>query len=297
MVTRRKERSMIAIEKLCYVRLGVADMKQTADFAARIVGLQPVDCPDEIAMFRSDDRDHTLVLYRSAVPQQGLAIELRSEEVLTAAVHKLRDAGYTVESGDAAVCQARRVKALEAFRIRNGVTIELVVRPLHSGWRYFPSRDAGITEFFGVAFASTDIAADIKLWTSVFDGQVTDYVGDAVYISIDDEHHRIAIHPSSSDRLLEIQFRLESMHELMQNSYFFQSAQIPIAHGPGRRPTSQQVFISFRGPDPVLFGFVAEGDKLPRDQDRLPRQFPHAPGSFCSWESLSREPEFCGGRV
>jgi 2,3-dihydroxy-p-cumate/2,3-dihydroxybenzoate 3,4-dioxygenase len=285
---------MIAIEKLCYVRLGVADLRKTADFATRIIGLEPVESADDTAMFRSDYRDHTLVLYQSDVPEQTVAIEVRSEETLDTGVLRLREAGYAVTAGDAALCKTRRVKALASFRIREGATIELVVRPLHSGWRYFPSRDAGITEFFGVAFASTDVTADVRLWTSIFNGKVADYVGDAVYISIDEEHHRIAVHPSVSDRLLEVQFRLEGMHELMQNSYFLQSAQVVIAHGPGRRPTSQQAFISFKGPDPILFGFVADGDKLPPDEHRLPRQFPRDPGSFCSWGSLSYEPEFCG---
>jgi len=288
---------MIAIEKLRYVRLGVADPQASADFATRILGLQPVASEEPTAMFRCDDRDHTLVLYPSASPEQTLAIELRSEAALQAAASRLREAGYAVASGDAALCRARRVKALVSFRIRGAVTIELVVRPLDSGWRYFPSRDAGITEFFGVAFASTDVDADVRLWTAMFDGKVTDYVGDAVYIGIDEEHHRIAVHPSASDRLLEVQFRLESMHEVMQNSYFLQSAQVAIAHGPGRRPTSQQVFLSFKGPDPVMFGFVAEGDKPARDDDRLPRQFPRAPGSFCAWGSLSLVPEFCGSPV
>lgn len=287
---------MIAIEKFSYVRLGVADPRSSADFATRILGLQPVEGEDA-AMFRCDDRDHTLVVYPSEVPQQTVAIEMRSEETLKIAAGRLREAGYTVRSGDPALCQARRVKSVASFCIRDAVTIELVVRPQHCGWRYFPSRDAGITEFFGIAFASTDVASDVHLWTSIFDGKVTDYVGDAVYIGIDEEHHRIAVHPSASDRLLEVQFRLESMHELMQNSYFLQSAQIAIAHGPGRRPTSQQVFISFMGPDPVMFGFVAEGDKLPRHEDRLPRQFPRAPASFCSWGSLSDVPEFCGARA
>jgi 2,3-dihydroxy-p-cumate/2,3-dihydroxybenzoate 3,4-dioxygenase len=296
-VAQSESRPMIAIEKLCYVRLGVADLRQAADFATRIVGLEPVGGPEETAMFRSDYRDHTLVLYRSETPQQSLAIELRSEGTLEAATARLFEAGYVVARGDAALCQARRVKAMASFRIRDGVTIELVVRPLHSGWRYFPSRDAGITEFFGVAFASTDVATDVRLWTSIFDGAVTDYVGDAAYIALDEEHHRIAIHPSASDRLLEVQFRLESVHELMQNSYFLQSAQVAIAHGPGRRPTSRQVFISFKGPDPILFGFVAEGDKLPPNRDRVPRQFPRAPGSFCAWGSLSLESEFSGGRA
>ncbi len=286
---------MIAIEKLRYVRLGVADLAKTADFATRILGLQPVEAPQPTAMFRSDYRDHTLVLYPSDLPKQAIAIEIRSEAILDEAACRLREAGYAITSGDAELCRARRVRALASFQIRGGVTIELVVRPLHSGWRYFPSRDAGITEFFGVAFASTDVAADVRLWTTIFDAKITDYVGDAVYISIDDEHHRIAVHPSSSDRLLEVQFRLESMHELMRNSYFLQSAQVAIAHGPGRRPTSQQVFISFKGPEAVLFGFVAEGDKWPVGEERLPRQFPSAPDSFCAWGSLSQEPEFCGG--
>lgn len=285
---------MIAIEKLCHVRLGVPDVQKAADFAERIVGLEPVKAPDGTALFRSDYRDHTLALYPSARPEQTLAIELHSEEALKAAAERLARSGFTTVTGVSAACQVRRVRAVTSFRIRDGVTIDLVVRPLHSGWRYFPSRDAGITEFFGVAFASTDVDADIRLWTEVFDGRVTDYVGDAAYIAIDDEHHRIAIHPSTSDRLLEVQFRLEGMHELMQNSYFLQSAQVAIVHGPGRRPTSQQVFLSFKGPAPVLFGFVAEGETVPRDADRLPRQFPRAATSFCAWGSASEVPEFSG---
>ena len=124
---------MIAIEKLRYVRLGVADLKKTADFATRIVGLQPVDGPEETAMFRSDYRDHTLVLYPSDVPEQTVAIELRSEETMKTATCQLRAAGYEVTSGDAELCQTRRAKAVQSFRIRGGVTIELVVRPLHLG--------------------------------------------------------------------------------------------------------------------------------------------------------------------
>ena len=276
------------------MRLGVPDVKRTADFAARIVGLQPVAATDGTAMFRSDFRDHTLVAYPSETPEQSLAVEVRDPATLARAVDRLHAAGYAVTIADAETCKVRRVKALASFRIRNGVTIDVVVRPLHSGWRYFPSRDAGITEFFGVAFASTDVAADTRLWTEIFDGRVTDYVGEAAYIAIDDEHHRIAIHPSTSDRLLEIQFRLEGFHELMQNSYFLQSAQVPVAHGPGRRPASQQVFLTFRSPDPVLYGFVAEGDRIARDSPRLARQFANVAGSFCAWGSLSDVPEYSG---
>lgn len=285
---------MVAIEKLCYVRLGVGDLDRARDFATRIVGLEPVAAPEGTAMFRSDFRDHTLVFLPGDAAGQSLALELRTKEALNDSVRALTEAGYAVTMGDAAACAARRVKAFASFRVRNGVAIELVVRPLHSGWRCFPSRDAGIVEFFGVALASTDVEADIRLWTGIFNGRVTDYVGDAAYVAIDDEHHRIALHPSRSDRLLEVQFRLEGMHEVMRNSYFLQSMQVPVAHGPGRRPTSGQVFLSFEGPDAVLFGFVADGNKVSPSEDRLPRQFPRAAESFCAWGSVSDVPEFSG---
>jgi 2,3-dihydroxy-p-cumate/2,3-dihydroxybenzoate 3,4-dioxygenase len=283
---------MTVIEKLRYVRLGVHELGRSADFATRIVGLQPIDAPEGVAMFRSDYRDHTLELYASSTPEQTVAVEVRTPADLEAAIQRLQAVGYTVHQADKALCDLRRCKAMAWFVVRGALRVEMVVRPMHSGWRYFPSRDAGITEFFGIALASTDVEADLQLWTQVFNGRITDYVGDAVYIAIDDQHHRIAIHPSTTDHLLEVQFRLEGLHEVMQNKYFLQSAQVLIAHGPGRRPTSGQVFVSFRGPDGVMFGFVAEGDTIDPASDRLPRQFARAPGSFCAWGSMSDVPEF-----
>jgi 2,3-dihydroxy-p-cumate/2,3-dihydroxybenzoate 3,4-dioxygenase len=288
---------VIAIEKLRYVRLGVPDLVKAATYASGVVGLERAPSTDDMALFRSDYRDHTVDFYFSDKPEQTLALEVRSPEALAAAVAQLNAAGYAATIGDAATCKARRCKGIASFRIRGGITVEIVVRPMHSGWRYFASRDAGITEFFGVAIASTDVAADTKLFTEMFNGKVTDYLGEAVYIAIDDQHHRIAIHPSDRDGILEVQFKLEGMHELMQNSYFLQSAQVPIAHGPGRRAASEQVFLSFKGIGDVLFGFVAEGLTLAPGEDRLPRQFPRAAGSYCTWGSLSQVPEYSAGRV
>jgi len=42
-------------------------------------------------------------------------------------------------------CELRRVHLFLAFTDPTGNKIELVVRPFHSGERYFPARDAGIT--------------------------------------------------------------------------------------------------------------------------------------------------------
>ena len=167
-----------------------------------------------------------------------------------------------------------------------GLRIDLVLRPLQSGWRYFPARDAGITGFHGVAIRSTDIECDERLWTATMSGLVSDWVGEAAYIRIDDRHHRVALHPSTTGGLLEVQFEIEGLDQLMQNAYWLRSAQVKLLHGPGRRPTSGQIFLTFQGLDGVAFGYVAEGDRFAPDQpQRLPRQFAHARSSFCAWSS------------
>jgi 2,3-dihydroxy-p-cumate/2,3-dihydroxybenzoate 3,4-dioxygenase len=137
-----------------------------------------------------------------------------------------------------------------------------------------------------VAVRSTNIEGDERLWTAVLSGRVSDWVGDAAYIRIDDRHHRIALHPSTTGGLLEIQFEIEGLDQLMQNAYWLRSAQVKLLHGPGRQPTSGQIFLTFQGLNSVAFGYVAEGERFTPDQpQRLPRQFAHARSSFCAWSS------------
>lgn len=283
---------MIAIEKLRYVRLGVQNVRSSADFATRMMGLQPIELEDEAAKFRSDFRDHSLELFRNETSSEALAVEVRTLDDLREAVKKLEAAGYEITPGTEAECEDRRVKAMARFQLRNGLFIEVVWRALDSGWRYHGTRDAGITEFFGVALCSTDIEADTELWTEIFNGKISDYVGDGVYINFDEEHHRISIHPSDRDAILEMKFKVEALDNLMQNKYFLQKAQVAIVAGPGRNPASGQAFLTTRGPEAMLYGFVCDGDKFDRDADRLPRQFAFTPDSFCAWGSTSEIPEY-----
>lgn len=117
-------------------------------------------------------------------------------------------------------------------------------------------------------------------------GLVSDWVGEAAYIRTDDRHHRISLHPSTTGGLLEVQFEIEGLDQLMQNAYWLRSAQWKLLHGPGRQPASGQIFLTFEGVDSVAFGYVAEGERFAPDQpQRLPRQFAHARSSFCAWSS------------
>jgi len=79
---------------------------------------------------------------------------------------------------------------------------------------------------------------------------------------------------------------------LMRNFYVLQNLQIGILHGPGRRPASDQLFLTFAGPGGVLFSFVSEGTAF--EEGRLPRQFPAGREGLCGWGSECKIAEFGG---
>jgi 2,3-dihydroxy-p-cumate/2,3-dihydroxybenzoate 3,4-dioxygenase len=281
---------MIEIEQLRYVRLGTHDLGASTHFAQRTLGLELIEETDAQAAFRSDYRDHTLV-FTTDDDGHTIGLELRDQEALERAADALSQAGCDVGFGTTEQSARRKVKTFISFKADNHLTVDLVVRPLHSGWRYFPSRDAGITGLEAVAIRSASIEKAEDLWTRVLSGRVSDWVGDAAYIRFDQRHHRIALHPSASGGVLAVEFAVEDIDLLMQNSYFLEDQQIRIVHGPGRRPSSEQMFLTFQGPENVLYSFVAEGREVDEKSHR-PRQFPNRLQSFCAWGSRSSVPEF-----
>ena len=63
----------------------------------------------------------------------------------------------------ASACTARQsIKAVWLTDF-SGNRIELVVRPLNSGWRYFPSRDGGIRGLADVILRSVDVEKDLSI--------------------------------------------------------------------------------------------------------------------------------------
>ena len=125
---------MIAIEQLRYVRLGTRDLGAAVDFAQRILGLELVERTDTQTSFRSDFRDHTLVFTKNLKPVQTVGFEARDAEALERAADALAQNGYDITPGSSEGAAQRKVKTFLSFNDESGLTIDLVVRPLHSGW-------------------------------------------------------------------------------------------------------------------------------------------------------------------
>lgn len=279
----------ISIEDLRYVRLRSADPAGSAAAALDLLGMLEVWRTNDGVALRSDHRDYSLLFERGGPARPSIGLEVRDEATLEHAATLLQAQGVA-STRDPELATRRQVRALLAFTTPGGLGVELVVRPLHKGWRFHPVHDSGLVGLAAMAIRTPEIARDEALWTGVFGMRIADWIGDAAYLGFDRAHHRLSLHPSDATGLLSVEFALESCDKVMQLSYRAREQGLPLRHGPGRRCTSDQVFLSVEGADGTLYTVVAEG-REPGHEAR-PRQFPAVPSSYCAWGSACDIPEY-----
>ena len=286
---------MIDLKDIRYLRLGTRDLEDAVTFATDILGLQLVAREQKAAYFRSDQadvrgdtRDHTLVYFEGDPNDQAIGFDLKRWEDFDAVGAALEDAGFPVHLGTRDECDLRRVKGFIASQDPSGNRIEIVYRPYHSGVRYFPSRDAGVTGFSHIGLFTSDPIRDEKYWTRVFSARVSDWLDDAPLMRIDTAHHSLALFPSNGPGVQHINHQVESEDDVMRSFYFLEEKGIKIAWGPGRHPLSTAIMLYFVGPDSMIFEYsVGVKHILPEDEASYrPRQFPLNRYAACMWGSI-----------
>jgi 2,3-dihydroxy-p-cumate/2,3-dihydroxybenzoate 3,4-dioxygenase len=123
---------------------------------------------------------------------------------------------------------------------------------------------------------------------------VSDRIGQAALLRIDEVHHRIALFPATHGGVQHINHQVASVDDVMRAWYELKARGVKIVFGPGRHPTSGAVFLYFEGPEGMVFEY-STGVRLitPDEEARYqPRQFPAEPGSFCMWGAVPDIPVF-----
>jgi 2,3-dihydroxy-p-cumate/2,3-dihydroxybenzoate 3,4-dioxygenase len=284
------------LHDICYVRLGTQDLAGACRFSSGILGLREsarVGNPKttQAVYFRSDARDHTLMYFDGDPRDHTVGFEVRDRLTLDQISSNLDAMGIRVWVGSADQCEARRVKSYINFKDPSGNSIDLVVAPHHSGIRFFPERDSGITGFSHIGLRTTSAARDELFWTQTMGAKVSDRIGDAALLRIDEVHHKIALFPSSFAGVQHINHQVESIDDLMRSWYFLTENKVRIVFGPGKHPTSSAMFLYFEGPDGMVFEY-STGVRNIMDPSHQPRQFPFTPTSFCMWGSRPDITEF-----
>ena len=287
---------MIHLQDISYVRLGTRDLAGACRYAEEMLGLregarQGNSKHGESVYFRSDHRDHTLVYFDGDPADHTTGFELAREEDLDRAAAELEQAGHPVHHGTASECDERRVQSFIHFKDPSGNAIDLVTRPQHCGVRFFGTRDTGNTGFSHIGLRTTNPARDEAFWTRILSAKVSDRIGAAPLLRIDEVHHKIALFPSSFAGVQHINHQVASVDDIMRMWYFLKEHGGRVVFGPGRHPTSGAMFLYFEGPDGMVYEF-SSGVRLVTDPDERPRQFPFTPSSFCLWGSKPDIPEF-----
>jgi 2,3-dihydroxy-p-cumate/2,3-dihydroxybenzoate 3,4-dioxygenase len=285
---------VINLHDIRYVRLGTRDLEGVTRYARTILGLEEVRREGGHVYFRSDSRDHSVCYFEGDPQHQTVAFEVTGAAQLDAAGAQLEALHMDVRRGTADESEQRRVADHIAFRDPSGNHIELVLRPQASSRRYHGTRDAGIDSFSHVGLRTTDPVRDEAFWTTVCNARVSDRIGEAPLLRIDEVHHKIALFPSDHPGVQHVNFQVDSIDDLMRSYYFLMEQGVPIRFGPGRHPTSSAMFLYFAGPDGMIYEY-STGVRLihPDDEaNHVPRQFPFGPAGFCMWGAKPNIDEF-----
>lgn len=288
---------MIQVTGLRYVRLGTCDPEAAAEYARKILGLELVRSEGDAIYLRGDDRDHTLAYFKGDPADHASGWEVADGRALEAAGAELESHEIQVRRGTRTECEQRHVEDFISFTDPSGNRLELSARPHHSGRRFSPARDCGVWSFSHIGLRTTDAQRDEAFWTQVMNARVSDRIGAAPLLRIDEVHHRIALFPSKHPGVQHVNHQVHGVDDVMRSYYFLREQGVKIVFGPGRHPTSGAVFLYFEGPDGMVYEFSTGVRLIKPDEESgyRPRQFPFAPESFCMWGSRPDIPEFRAG--
>jgi len=178
------------------------------------------------------------------------------------------------------------------FSDPSGNPIEIAWRPAVSGSRYHGTRDAGITGFSHIGLCSTDPVRDEAFWTQGCNARVSDRIGDAALLRIDEVHHSIALFPTNRAGIQHINHQVETADDIMRSLHFLNERRVKITFGPGRHPSSSAKFLYFEGPEGMVFEYSSGVRSIADELLYRERQLRPDPKGFCQWGAKPQIREF-----
>jgi 2,3-dihydroxy-p-cumate/2,3-dihydroxybenzoate 3,4-dioxygenase len=260
---------MIKLQEVSYVRLGTADLDGATTFATEYLGLEISYQSKDAVYLKSDQREHTLCYFAGSPADQTAAFEVAEQSDLEAAAAELDRLGHPVRLGTAKEAELRQVRNFIAFEDPTGNRIELVWRPAMSNRRYHGERDAGITGFSHIGLCTTDAARDELFWTKVCNARVSDRIGDAALLRIDEVHHTIALFPTNRAGIQHINHQVQTGDDVMRSFKYLSDRQVP-----------------------MVFEYSSGVKEIADELLYRERQLPFSPKGFCEWGAKPEIKEF-----
>jgi 2,3-dihydroxy-p-cumate/2,3-dihydroxybenzoate 3,4-dioxygenase len=128
--------------------------------------------------------------------------------------------------------------------------------------------------------------------TKVCNARVSDRIGDAALLRIDEIHHTIALFPTDRAGIQHINHQVATGDDVMRSFHFLSERRVPMVFGPGRHPTSSARFLYFEGPDGMVFEYSSGVREIADELLYREHQLPFDPKGFCEWGAKPQIKEF-----
>ncbi len=269
---------MVELEQLRYVRLKPNDIGHAADFAVRVLGLEPIDRTPDVATFRSDFRDHTLAFEKD-----------RHSVQVGRARSPLFERSRRVAEGLEPARAFGRPRLRRRLRAAQGQGHGLVHRLQRQSDRaggaaaelrmaLFPEpRRRHPWTLRRVLIRSTEhrkgpVDLDRRLRRR---GSATGPATPPIS-RFDDAHHRIALFPADRPGILAVEYAVEDVNLLMRNHYVLRDLQVAGRARAGTPSRLRPVVSDLRRPRrrPLQ---LRRGRRAAIGPAHRPRQFPAGP--------------------
>jgi 3,4-dihydroxy-9,10-secoandrosta-1,3,5(10)-triene-9,17-dione 4,5-dioxygenase len=215
----------VGVHSLGYVRIASPQVERWRSFCTDVLGLMPVDGPDDdAAHFRIDAHPPRLVVAPGSSPGlQAIGFEVRDRRELARMAAAVAAAGIEVIDGTSEECASRQVTGLARFTDPGGAPVELFYGPVLD---HVPVRTPFGTQFVTAAggmghvvYGSPTGRESVDFYVDVLGflerNTMSTPLGDMWFMSPNERHHTLGILSSESPfQLFHVFFEVASIDDL-----------------------------------------------------------------------------------
>lgn len=213
------------LRSLGYAGFGSTDLDDWRQFGTRLVGLQAVERSASLLAFRMDDRKQRIVIDREmGEASRFFGWEVADAAALDALGARLEAAGVTVTAEPQALADARRVRALIAFRDPAGNRLEAFHGAEIDDTPFAPGRAisgfrTGPLGLGHVVLTVENIGAVMPFYVETLGFALSDYIEKpfrAYFFHLNPRHHSLALIETGRNGMHHLMVEMFSLDDVGQ---------------------------------------------------------------------------------
>lgn len=282
------------VSRVGYVALRVPDLKQSIDFAERILGLRVVARDGETVYLTCNARHHELVLIGGGeAAVDHLAFEVFSADGFDRVRMEVeeRDVPILDERCGRGVADSLRFLAPGGFAIEVFHGMETDQAPHYDTVGVRPSKFEHIT-------VKSSVKDELEKFLQELLGlRISDRAAEQItWMRVSDEHHGVSVIAADADQLHHYAWQV-NWEDIRRAGDQLLLHDREFLWGPGHHGIGDNYFCYFRDPAGAIVEYSADIQRIENEHEYRPRTWPDDPRTVNRWGNPEPPPEFFPGGI